>query len=65
MYVIKNKHRNAFKTYDGWTAIEKGTLTGLSNVMRFTEREAQLNADRLPSGSRFIYFPRRRWKDLQ
>lgn len=65
MYVIKNDHRNAFKTYDGWTTIENDVLVGLQNVLRFTEREKELNERRLPSGSRFIYFPRRRWRDLK
>ena len=65
MYVIKNDHRNAFQTYDGWTTIENGVLIGLQNVIRFTSREVELNESRLPSGSRFIYFPRRRWRDLK
>ncbi len=64
MYVIKNDHRNAFKTYDGWTTVEDKVLTGLQNVIRFTAHEAELNQAKLPSGSRFVYFPRRRWKDL-
>ncbi len=65
MYIIKNDHRNAFKTYDGWTTIEDGVLVGLQNVIRFTDSEALANEDRLPSGSRFVYFPRRRWKDMK
>lgn len=65
MYVIKNDHRNAFKTYDGWTTIDDGVLNGLQNVIRFTAGEAEANADRLPSGSRFIYFPRRKWSDIK
>ncbi len=65
MYIIKNDHRNAFKTYDGWTTIEDETLIGLQNVMRFTQREAEANKDKLPSGSRFIYFPKRRWRDMK
>jgi len=64
MYVIRNDHRNAYKTYDGWTVIAGNCLTGLSDVIRFTEREAERNKDNLPSGSRFVYFPRRRWRDL-
>jgi len=64
MYIIRNDHRNAYKTYDGWTTIAGGCLTGLADVLRFTEREAELNKDKLPSGSRFVYFPRRRWRDL-
>lgn len=61
MYIIKNDHRNAFKTYDGWTTIEDGVLVGLNNVMRFTKGEMEANKDKLSSGSRFIYFPKRKW----
>lgn len=65
MYVIKNKHRNAYKTNDGWTTIENGVLIGLHNVLRFTMGEMKANKDSLAKqGSEFIYFPRRRWKDL-
>ena len=65
MYIIKNDHRNAFKTYDGWTTFEDGVLIGLQNVIRFTKGEALANENCLPSGSRFVYFPRRRWKDVK
>lgn len=68
MYVIKNDHRNAFKTYDGWTRItttgRNATLDGLGDVIRFTKREAERNADRLPKGSRFVYFPLIEWSDF-
>ncbi len=65
MYVIKNDHRNAYQTHDGWTTIDNGILNGLHNVARFTEREMEMNKDSLPSGSRFIYFPERRWRDIK
>ncbi len=65
MYIIKNKHRNAYKTCDGWTSIENGVLVGLHNVLRFTTGEMEANKDALAKqGSEFIYFPRRRWKDM-
>ena len=65
MYVIKNTHRKAYKTNDGWTSIENGVLVGLHNVLRFTKGEMEANKDTLAKeGSEFIYFPRRRWKDL-
>ena len=64
MYVIKNDHRNAYKTHDGWTTIDNGILNGLHDVLRFTSREAELNKNNLPSGSRFVYFPERRWRDV-
>jgi hypothetical protein len=61
VYIIKNSKRNAYKTYDGWTRItrkgDNATLDGLNDVMRFTEREAQLNGDKLPNGCEFIHFP--------
>jgi len=65
MYVIKSNLRNAYLTYDGWTTIEKGVLIGLQNVIRFTKRESELNQDKLPFGSVFVYFPQRRWKDMK
>lgn len=69
MYIIRNDIRNAYKTYDGWTTIVRdgnnGTLNGLNDVIRFTEREAQLNVNKLPKGSRFVYFPRIQWKEIQ
>ena len=67
MYVIRNDLRQAFKTYDGWTSIVRdgnnGTLNGLGDVIRFTANEMRLNEDKLPKGSRFVYFPRREWSD--
>jgi hypothetical protein len=65
IYIIKNDHRNAFKTYDGWSTIDDGVLNGLQNVIRFTEGEMKANTDRLPSGSRFVYFPKRKWSDIK
>ena len=67
MYIIYNEPRHAYKTHDGWTTIEhteKGdVLVGLNNVMRFTEGESIANQDTLGKGQRFIYFPKRRWRD--
>lgn len=69
MYVIRNDLRNAYLTRDGWTTIEdsdKGpVLVGLNDVLRFTEREAALNEHKLGKGCRFIYFPKRTWRDYQ
>jgi hypothetical protein len=69
VYVIKNDLRNAFKTYDGWTQIVRSSksvaLIGLDDVIRFTKGEADMNKDSLPKGSRFVYFPRRTWKDVR
>ncbi len=69
MYVIKNDLRNAYKTYDGWTTIvrsgKNATLNGLDDVIRFTANEMELNKDKLPKGSRFVYFPQRRWRDMK
>lgn len=64
MYIIRNDLRNAYKTHDGWTSIQDGSLIGLHDVLRFTASEMRLNESKLPKGSRFVYFPRRRWKDL-
>ena len=64
-YIIRNDHRNAYKTYDGWTTIEDGVLIGLNNVMRFTKGEVRANTNRLGSGSRFVFFPRRKWSDYK
>lgn len=67
MYVIRNDLRKAYKTYDGWTTITRdgknGVLNGLNDVMRFTKGESQSMV--LPKGSRFVYFPRREWRDLK
>jgi hypothetical protein len=69
MYIIYNEHRHAYKTYDGWTTIEstdKGdVLVGLGNVMRFTAGEAEANRNTVGKGSRFVYFPLRRWRDYK
>jgi hypothetical protein len=65
MYIIRNDIRNAYKTHDGWTTIQDGHLIGLHDVLRFTDSEAARNTNALPKGSRFVYFPRRRWKDMQ
>jgi len=69
MYIIRNDTKNAYKTYDGWTIIEAGkdkkpALLGLANVLRFTNNEQAMNVDSLPFGCRWVYFPRRRWKDI-
>jgi hypothetical protein len=68
MYVIYNEQRKSYKTSTGWTTITRqgrnGILSGLSDVLRFTDNEAEANADALYKGERFVYFPRRRWKDL-
>ena len=64
MYIVKSDVRNAYKTNDGWTTIDNGVLIGLSNVLRFTAREVELNKNTLGKGQRFVYFPRRRWKDM-
>ena len=68
MYIIKNDLRNAYLTYDGWTSIQRdgnnGALVGLNDVIRFTKREAALNEDKLPKGSRFVYFPKIKWRDF-
>ena len=64
MYIIRNDIRNAYKTRDGWTTIQDGHLIGLHDVLRFTDNEAALNELKLPKGSRFVYFPQRRWKDM-
>jgi hypothetical protein len=65
VYVIKSDTRNAYKTSTGWTTITRdgknAVLNGLNDVLRFTERESH---NSLPKGCRFVYFPRRRWKDL-
>lgn len=67
MYVIRNDYRKAYKTYDGWTTITRtgntGVLNGLNDVMRFTEGESLKMV--LPKGSRFVYFPRREWRELK
>jgi len=63
MYIIRSDVRNAYLTYDGWTSINKGILSSLHNVIRFTSREAALNTN-LPKGQRFIHFPVRRWRDM-
>lgn len=69
MYIVYNEARNAYKTGDGWTRITRdgknAVLDGLSDVIRFTKGEAERNANNLPKGSRFVYFPRRRWRDYQ
>ena len=69
MYIIKNDLRNAYKTYDGWTTItmdgKNGVLNGLSDVIRFTKGEAERNKDKLPKGSRFVYFPKIKWSDFK
>lgn len=57
MYIIKNDYRNQVKTYDGWTHKENGILIGLENALKFTQREAELNKDKLPKGCRFIKLP--------
>ena len=57
MYVLYNKHRNAYRTYDGWTRIINGAMVGLDDVVRFTKREVKLNEDRLTKGAEFRYFP--------
>jgi len=62
MYIIRNDYRNAYKTGDGWTTIEDGILMGLHDVIRFTTNEQEMNKDKLPAGSTFIYFPKRKWK---
>lgn len=67
MYVIRNDLRKAYKTFDGWTTITRkgntGVLNGLNDVQRFTEGESQRMV--LPKGSRFVYFPKREWRDLK
>ncbi len=62
MYVIRSDKRNAYLTYEGWTSINKGVLSSLHNVIRFTSSEVELN--KLPDGQRFVYFPVRRWRDM-
>lgn len=57
MYVIYNKYRHAYKTYDGWTRVQGGAIVGLKDVMRFTKGEVNLNKDTLPNGSEFRYYP--------
>ena len=64
MYIIYNRFRNQYKTGEGWTVIDNGVLKGLHGVLRFTQREMELNKDNLPAGSVFVHFPRRRWSDL-
>lgn len=69
MYIIYNKHRNAYKTGDGWTTITRdgknASLNGLTDVLRFTLGESIANKDALAKeGSHFVYFPKRRWCDL-
>lgn len=69
MYIIRSDVRNAYKTGDGWTTITRdgknAVLNGLSDVIRFTKREAERNKDKLPKGSRFVYFPKIKWSDMQ
>ena len=69
MYIIRNDIRKAYKTFDGWTTITRTpksvALDGLGDVQRFTKREAELNADKLPNGSRFVYFPKIQWSDFK
>ncbi len=64
MYIIRSDTRNAYLTYDGWTHIHSGIITGLHNVVRFTSGEVALNEGNLPSGQRFVHFPIRKWRDL-
>ena len=67
MYIMYSSLRHAYKTHDGWTTIEhtdKGdVLVGLNNVLRFTEAERDANTGNLAKGERFLYFPKRRWRD--
>ena len=67
MYVIRNDLRKAYKTFDGWTTRtmdgKNGTLNGLNDVQRFTKGESERMV--LPKGSRFVYFPKREWRDIK
>lgn len=65
MHIIRSDIRNAYLTYDGWTTINKGILSSLHNVIRFTSSEAALNEDTLPKGQRFVHFPVRKWRDMK
>lgn len=57
MYIIRKTLPNGqrgFKTHDGWVRVKKRVALDLSDVIRFTEREKELNE--LPLGSEFVYF---------
>lgn len=46
MYVIQRKNKDGsigYYTYDGWCDTPSGESLDLSNVVRFTEREAKAN----------------------
>ncbi len=47
----------AFKTFEGWVECDKveGVLD-LQDVMRFTEREQELNQATLKSNENFVWF---------
>lgn len=57
MYVVRRRTgaNVAFKTYDGWVECDRITgVLDLSDVIRFTEREAHLN--KLPDGEQMVVF---------
>jgi hypothetical protein len=70
MYMIWSEHRQAYKTYDGWTKTIKkrgkngtnATLDGLNDTILFTKRETELNT--LPNGQRWVPFRRITWDDI-
>jgi hypothetical protein len=58
MYIVRKTNTNGdrfFKTYDGWVPVVKGEALDLSDVQRFTKREA-LDLNILPKGEEFIWF---------
>ena len=59
MYVIRKYDRNNkphFKTYDGWTEYNEGLSIDLSDVLRFTATERELNQHLLNRHEQFVWF---------
>lgn len=72
MYIIKDTKRNAYRTEDGWTTIERQShvkprnanlLVGLEDVVRYTKGEMEAND--LPDGQVWVYFPERKWEYIK
>ena len=57
MYIIRKtdkKGRRSFKTADGWVRVREDESLDLSEVIRFTQVEKELNE--LPLGSEWVWF---------
>lgn len=55
MWILRKN--NKFKTFEGWTTINKGgAIEGLDDVIRFTQREKLMNENDLPKGWEFVHF---------